>query len=356
MKTQHHAMSRIMIIDDDERNIAILRELLEDHYRIVWAASGEEGLNKINAFHPDIVLLDIMMPGIDGLEVCRQIRQNRASRFCKILFISGKVTLEDRLAGYKAGGDDYITKPFDHDEIMAKIQVFLQLKSAQEINQIKRDFLNLMAHETHTPLNGILGLADYIMDDNDLKLEEIRPMVQEISDAGQTLMSLIRKILLIVNLSGPVQIDESNEDISEAVGLALDAQKTIAAQRQIQYKPTVEPCQFVHDRDLIIQSLCFVLDNAIQHAPQQSALEVVGQRIGENYRIEILDQGEGISAEDLKYISDEFTVKNIGHHSKGHGLGLAIVKRVAEMHGGTLHIESAPTFGTSVTIELPIRT
>lgn len=355
MKSPKHLLPKVLIVDDDVRNIAILSELLEEDYRITTASSGNQALERLAGFRPDLVLLDIMMPGMDGLEVCRRIREDKTSRFSKVLMISGKVTVEDRLAGYAAGADDYITKPFDHDEIKAKLEVFVKLKSMQEINRIKREFLNLMAHETNTPLNGILGLADYILDDKNLDVTEIRELVQEISEVGQNLMQLIRKILLLVNLTGPIKIDEQIEDFSEAVGLALDARKTKAMNRDVSFEPSIEPCRFPHDRELSIKAICLILDNAIEHAPESSKIELVGQRIGELYRLDIVDRGKGIPPENLEEMTDEFTVSQLSHHKQGHGLGLAIVKRIAEMHGGSLVIESVPGHGTCVAIELPTR-
>jgi signal transduction histidine kinase len=355
MRRKSHLLPKVLIVDDDPRNIGILTELLEEDYRLRTADSGKAGLEQIQSFRPDIVLLDIMMPGMDGLEVCKRIRQDEASRYCKILFISGKVTLEDRLAGYEAGGDDYITKPFDHDEVMAKLAVFVKLKSTQEINQIKRNFLNLMAHETHTPLNGVLGLADYIMDDDSLSREDIRNMLKEISEAGQNLMKLFRKVLLLVSLGGQYELEEVEEDFSEVVGLALDAQKLLAQNKNIQVKPEVEPCRMHYDRDLMIKTLCFILENAVHHSPEEAEIEIVGQRIGDTYRLEIVDHGQGMSTEEIEQLSQEFTVKDVRHHQQGHGLGLAIVRRITELHGGTLTIESFPGQGTSVSLQIPIR-
>ncbi|PCI24204.1 MAG: hypothetical protein COB67_11835 [SAR324 cluster bacterium] len=128
---------RILIIEDDETNVEILMEILQDDYTLHVSFSGEEGLDNICSFAPDIVLLDVMMPGMNGYEVCRHIRQNPQLAFIKVILVSAKAMLNERLEGYEAGADDYITKPFDHSELIAKLQVFQRLKYAEEMNKVK---------------------------------------------------------------------------------------------------------------------------------------------------------------------------------------------------------------------------
>lgn len=129
---------KILAVDDDLANLNIITEILSDDYDIKTVETGEEALSVIEGFNPDLVLLDIMMPGIDGYEVCKKIRANQILAHTKILFLSAKELLEDRLSGYEVGGDDYITKPFDEDELVAKIKVFLRLKYEEEIKSFNR--------------------------------------------------------------------------------------------------------------------------------------------------------------------------------------------------------------------------
>ncbi len=134
METQY----RILAVDDDAANLNIISEMLEDKYQVITAESGEEGLQKAKEVVPDLVLLDIMMPGIDGYEVCRRLRSDSQYANTKILFLSAKELVKDRLIGYDAGGDDYITKPFDDEELLAKIKVFLRLKYEEQIKSLNK--------------------------------------------------------------------------------------------------------------------------------------------------------------------------------------------------------------------------
>ncbi len=113
---------RILVVDDDQTNLRFLNEVLKDDYDLLTVATGEEALEEIDRFKPGIVLLDIMLPGIDGYEVCREIRKNSNFSKIKIILISAKAMANEKQKGYEAGGDAYITKPFDHLDLMAAIK------------------------------------------------------------------------------------------------------------------------------------------------------------------------------------------------------------------------------------------
>ncbi|MBL8014251.1 MAG: response regulator, partial [Candidatus Omnitrophica bacterium] len=119
---------KVLAVDDDPTNLKIYEEVLKDQCHLKVASTGEEALQQIPRFKPDIVLLDIMMPGIDGYETCQKIKNDPDLKFTKILMVSAKAMTNDRLAGYGTGADDYITKPFNDDELLAKVKVYLKLK------------------------------------------------------------------------------------------------------------------------------------------------------------------------------------------------------------------------------------
>ena len=132
--------ARILIVDDDPVNVEIICEILGSDYNLATANGGREAVSSAEQFKPDIILLDIMMPDINGYEVCRIIRRNKELKLTKIILVSAKQMLEDRLEGYKAGADEYISKPFDAEELKAKIKIFLRLKSVEEIEKINQAF------------------------------------------------------------------------------------------------------------------------------------------------------------------------------------------------------------------------
>ncbi len=125
---------RILIVDDEPRNRMILEELLEE-FEIWTAASGQEALEQVPQIKPDVILLDVMMPHLDGFEVCRQLRAQPEHADTTIIFVSGKAMAEERKAGLEAGADDYVTKPFNHDELLAKIEEFWGKRTRNDVNE-----------------------------------------------------------------------------------------------------------------------------------------------------------------------------------------------------------------------------
>ncbi len=146
---------KVLIVDDSPDNVDILQELLEDRFDLSLAISGEECLEKISAYKPDIILLDVMMPGIDGIDVCKQLRAADTSNTLKIIFISAKAQLSDKLIGYSAGADDYIIKPFEKDFVLAKILVYSRITSAERAGQQTKTAITNLAHGIMDPLKTI---------------------------------------------------------------------------------------------------------------------------------------------------------------------------------------------------------
>lgn len=124
--------SRILAVDDDPMNLFLLTEFLKDDYELKTAATGEEALDVVYQYNPDLILLDIMMPGMDGYEVCRLIRKDKQLASIKIIFVSAKELLKERLFGYKIGAEDFITKPFKQEELLAKIKVYIKFKTQED--------------------------------------------------------------------------------------------------------------------------------------------------------------------------------------------------------------------------------
>ncbi len=120
---------KILAVDDDPTNIEILKELLDEDYNLKTAATGEQGLEVARDFQPDIILLDVMMPGIDGYETCRRLREDTALQHTKIVMVSSRAMESEQLKGYEVGADGYITKPFDGDEFLAKVRGYLRHES-----------------------------------------------------------------------------------------------------------------------------------------------------------------------------------------------------------------------------------
>ncbi len=200
--------NRILAVDDNQTNLAIMEELLEEDYDLKTASTGEQALEMARDFEPDLILLDIMMPGIDGYEVCHRLRQDPRVKHAKIIMVSAKALLAERLKGYEVGADDYIVKPFEEDELLAKVRVYLRLKSVEEVDQLKSDLLDLLGHETRTPLTGIISPAEILMSDQNLDPDKQKALIAMLHRNSRRLFGLFEKIVKLCALkSGKYKLD-----------------------------------------------------------------------------------------------------------------------------------------------------
>jgi len=347
---------KIMIVDDGRAARAWAASLLSHDYLTAQAADGHEALEKLAAFRPDMVLLDVEMPRLDGLETCRRIRANPEFRFIKIIFVSAYVSLEDRLAGYQAGGDDYITKPYDEGELLAKVRTMLRLKNEEELNQLKSDFLSLISHETRTPVNGIIGCAEALR--NASTDDKTRGLAECVLRSGKHLHGLIENVILICRLKSSPDLTRNRQPTN--IRQLLNEQLEINADN-LQRKDLVvnltgaADARIAASRPLLDKGFNCVLDNAVKFSPPAGLIAIDIAELGEQVVVRISDQGPGIKAEMLDTIFNEFAIPDINHHHKGLGISLAIAKQIFEQHGGSIHAENrGQATGAVFTITLPL--
>ncbi|MCK5883057.1 MAG: hybrid sensor histidine kinase/response regulator [Bacteriovoracaceae bacterium] len=368
--------AKILAVDDDFRNLEIIKEIVEDHYNLNTAISGEEALMIIQESMPDIILLDIMMSGIDGYEVCQRIKSLEGIVPPKIILVSGKALVEERLKGYELGADDYLTKPFNDDELLAKINVFLkliatekelrelttnledqvQVRTKQLIESEKMAFLGMhMAEAVHNlknPLTIIKAAAQKLSKE----LPENR-YLEKIARGGEKLNVIIASIL---------QAEESSTDIAE-----IDLNKLLQAEMDmLRDKPVFsEDTKIVWELGEVktvrgseihfSQIFSNLLGNAIDalHDADKKELKIKTQPITGMVEISISDSGTGISKENIEKIFNPFfTTKPIEAEEgepTGTGLGLPSCKKMVESYGGKIEVSSQQDVGTEFKITLP---
>lgn len=348
--------STILAIDDDPIILEIYRAILSDLYDVTLAESGEEALDILSA-NPkiDLILLDIMMPGMNGYEVCEKIRANPALAHVKVILVSAKSLVEERLQGYEIGADDYITKPFEEEELLAKIKVFLRLKTVEEINSLKGNLLVLLSHETRTPLNGILGFAEILKISPNLDQEE-KDFIEHIIMSGQKLLQLSERTVLLSELkSDSVELDKDDMDLELLLEECRQIFQSDAEAKQLtfQIQCDTDAISIVGDFKLLFNAFEMIFDNAVKFAHSETVIEIALRRIGDRIHIDIANEGECIPESLHGDIFGEFFVHNMNNHHQGHGLGLPIARRVAEVHNGALSVRNRET-GPVFTFDFPV--
>jgi len=345
---------KILIVDDEPINVKLIEEILEfeKDFEYKSAFDGMDALAMLDQYNPDIIILDIMMPGINGYEVCKKIKADKNHKFAKVLMVSGKAMIEERLEGYEAGADDYITKPFVDDELLAKLKVFSKLKKTEEIDELKTAILQLFSHETKTPLNGILLGSQLILDTPDVS-EKVAEYAKLIKISGERIHDLVRKILLLSNLRNNSELNTVGQSVLDYLEGVVNL-TTISLEKN--YKLTIAcPIDFSLELDwkLFNEAFMAVVENAIKYSPTDATIILSASCNEKNVTFKVIDQGPGVKNTLKEKIFDEFYSQNIENHSKGTALSLAIAKEIMTLHQGTLSVESAPDKGASFIFTLP---
>lgn len=343
---------KIMIIDDESRNRDLLECLLGEHFDIQKVDSGDKALEVVLTYMPDVILLDIMMPGLDGYETCRKIKENPKLKFIKIILVSGWNSIEDRLKGYECGADDYIAKPFDADELLAKINVYLKLKSMEEVDSIKGDFLSLISHETNTPLNGIIGLSELLLGRDDLSSEHLE-LIKMIHESGYRLHDFLNRAKLLCEL-------KTGATIVKSFDLYLGVVKSSVEKVNKKYMKGVEinididpELKLMADWGMISNAVTMLVDNAVKFSNDNGRVDIYTVVDDGRCDLYVVDYGLGISENSIRTIFDEFSVEDVSHHSSGFGLSLATIKEIASLHGGDIEVSSTPGVKTTFVLSLP---
>ncbi len=363
----------ILIVDDDLAQRIILRETLEEAgFDIEEAKSGTEGIEKARALTPDLVILDVIMPDLDGFSVCRSLRAAPDTQYLPIVISTG---LEDGKSidqAFAAGATNFLTKPINFDLLGHQINYILrasrqelELRAAKQraelANEAKTHFLANMSHELRTPLNAIIGFAEMSAKEllGPVDNPEYITAAENIGEAGGHLLGMINDILELSMLEvGEASLMEEKISLHELIdycrrgveGRLEEAGLTLVLDVTEQL-PTVTGDELKLRR--VVSSL---LSNAIKFTPAsgQIRLSVELEPLG-GILIRVHDNGIGMNANGIEAALEPFRQVDTGFDRRyaGAGLGLPLSKSLIEMHGGSLEIESGPGEGTCVTLRLP---
>ncbi len=345
---------RILIVDDTEINLTILEEFLQDEYEVQSAVSGQEALEKAAEFRPALCLLDVMMPGMDGFEVCKRLRTMPGGNTMKIVMLSAKSRLEDRMQGYEAGANDYVAKPFEEEELLAKVSVYLKLKTVEEVDKLKSDVLMLLNHETRTPLNGILPPVEILLTDDELEEDERREFLEMIQQSALSLNALLDKVLMLTALkAGTQRVKRIPHNVVDTLRDAVTKQPD-GPTHPVITTTLAEEAPVLGDGILMGIVFDAIIDNAVRYGGDGVALDISLRAEDGSVTVDFKDNGPGIPRDLQPALFEAFTSHDVWHHSEGHGLSLAIAHSIVAEHNGSLSINSDGDKGTHVRVELPM--
>ncbi|MGA1284583.1 MAG: hybrid sensor histidine kinase/response regulator [Prochlorothrix sp.] len=380
----NHSVS-ILVVDDEPRNLDVIEVLLSrENYELNYVSSGQDALNSLGEiFNPDLILLDVMMPDMDGLEVCRRIKARSEWQAIPIIMITALTEKEDLARCLNAGADDFISKPLNGLELRARVQSMVRIKQQHDqlhswamvqkqtvslleknLDEIRGSLASTLSHELNTPLHGILCSFSVL----DSALETMS-------------MAEVREILAIAQRSAH-RLEKLTQRLRDYLSLELESLPPIGAAPEPNLSPKhITNTLFMQDMALAIANQadrqpdlaitvteaeigishhhlkCLVdelLDNAFKFSTAPSPIQLTGSLAGDRFILQIQDQGRGMTAEQINQIGDFVQFERSQYEQQGMGLGLKMSQRIVNLYQGKFQINSIYGQGTVISVELPV--
>ncbi|HET9622366.1 MAG TPA: hybrid sensor histidine kinase/response regulator [Kofleriaceae bacterium] len=349
----------VLVVDDNAENRALAKAALEDEdVPVVLAATGAQALEAFAEARPSCVLLDIRMPGMDGVTVCERLRALPGGDQVAIIFVTAQRDVETFDRALRAGGDDFITKPFRPAELLVRIQTAMRLRQvaaerevlAVELKRQRDQLLRLqlhkeqlsafLVHDLKNPVNSIALHVQRILR-NPGADDRSRDAASKIGDETRGLLRMITNLLDIGKADeGQLAPARTAIDAGALITAAVDELRGTAAAHEVELATKIVPAQLHADRDLMHRVLCNLTENALRYAPTGSTVELSARPVADGVELRVADAGPGVPVADRARVFERFVTGEAGMRAN-RGLGLAFCKVAVEAHGGRIWIEDA---------------
>jgi signal transduction histidine kinase len=398
-------MDKVLLVDDDPINISILVEIFEEGYQYETASSGTEALSKVNSFQPDLILLDIMMPGMDGFEVCRRIKADAATSSIPIIFLTALTKLDEKIRGFEVGGEDYITKPFEAEEVLARTRTHLKLRHAQQtirrhseeleerLDERTRELIATekqaafsliiqgIIHNLRGPLTAVMGLSDIIAMTAGKQAENCEQATADPATVCQTLYNIKSNAHLITQAADELQkmidslMDKSRSDKTDECEVcdlnALIRRELEFLNGDMRFKHAIKKTISLSEAPLKIfvipSEIAQVLSNLVRNAidamcrQEHAKMAIATDRRAAYALLTVSDNGPGIPEKLRQKVFEPFfttkaraTQPHEVNEPVGTGLGLYTVSNIVASYDGHITIRASEAGGAEITIEIPL--
>lgn len=371
----------ILIVDDNPANLDLLAQVLRaSRYHVRAVPSGRLALESARISPPELILLDIKMPEQDGYQVCRILKADEALREIPVIFISALDDAWDKVKAFQVGGADYLTKPFQTEEVLARVGYQVQLRRAQrqlveytrslelanlkllEVDKLKQGLTAMLVHDLRSPLQGIALILDLYREEQQIPASMLQAAERSIQDMS-ALMNDLMEVFRGAGAELPVTFE--SVDLCEIIRQICNANLPVAASQKIRLDlelPSDLPAVQA-DQRLLARALGNLLGNAIKYTSPGgrvlvTAEEISGTGLEQGLRwvaLHVKDSGRGIPPEEIPFIFDPFHQVMATDASLGFGLGLTIVQRIMAAHKGRATVQSQLGIGTVFTLLFPLR-
>jgi two-component system, sensor histidine kinase and response regulator len=375
----HSEKATILVVDDNPGNLGVLFDYLDSAgFKVLLVQSGQNALKQAERKQPDIILLDIIMPQMDGFETCQRLKENPATRDIPVIFMTALSDTENKVKGFRLGAVDYITKPFQQEEVSAQVHTHLtirrlqqqleakntlleeQVKELQQLNASKDTFLSMISHDLQSPFSSLRGLIQLTAENlNGYSKPELENVMDLLENSTDNLHALIENLLTWSRIQrGVIEHYPQYMDLREAVTQNLELIAQAAEKKQITLKNAIEEeCRVYADMNMVNAILRNLLSNAVKFTESGGVVTVSARQTSQWLEVSISDTGIGIAEEHIKKLFRiDARYKRLGTaHEKGTGMGLILCKEFVEKHGGAIWIESQAGQGSTFRFTLPTR-
>jgi len=371
MTTCENEHPRVLIVDDDSSARDTLKALLvRESYDLAFATSGQEALARLGmpAPEPDVILLDVMMPGLDGFQVCRRIKADERWRHIPVILVTALDSKLDLVRGLDAGADEFLSKPVNGPELRARVRSMLRIKrqfdQLQATMRLREDLSHMIVHDTKNSLATILmtvfGVKRSITDPRGLEY------VDTIEAEARRLNSFMNDMLMLAKMQeNRLILNRSQIDVSQMIQEVRNTYAAAAESRNIHLVaelPQGEARQISLDESLFHRVLDNLLSNALKFSPPDSRIALraeypdtrtVAQPPQPLVRVQVIDEGPGIAEEHRDQIFNQFEIVSLKKQGiRQVGLGLAFCKLAVEAHGGRIFVDANEPRGSIFTVEI----
>jgi len=368
--------NKIFIIDDEKLNLKILNDILSSEYTILMSTESSTALGMVEEYMPDIILLDIIMPDIDGFNVLAMLKSNEKTKNIPVIIITGLINVENEERALALDAVDFLHKPFNSSIVKARvrhqIQIVNHVRAFEQYTQTQSDkaameekskFFARMSHEMRTPLNAVIGLAELTLEAEELN-EGTRENVENICNAGESLLGIVNDILDFSKMeSGKFKLVPSEYEFPGLISSVITQSVMWKDEKPIELVLNIDeniPYNLTGDELRIKQILNNLLSNAFKYTKSGTVeLNVKSEVQGDGEDIllvmSVKDSGIGIKKEFIEFLFNEYAQADVASNKNivGTGLGLPITKMILDMMGGTIEVESEYGRGSVFTVKLP---